>query len=381
MGLSDLAVALSAQYRRIIDEQKVSRKLSIPLRYLKGEYYAVADIRSGPDKIPAGSKLASVNGQPVHAFVRSLYTQRRMLRWDWENRRYYDAEFYQAERVPAGASLHFTFIQKNGTQTSHNLRLSDRILTQHEQKVESKRVEWFDERGILYIRMPVMEEGDFYPKAIEAASRGRNVRKVIFDIRGNGGGSDDVWRRALESVIDAPIEWKIAVVMQDTPIVLEKLRATEAQRVMVPFLDNASLRMVDRSDSIRPSKESIRFAGPIYIVQDDSVFSSAGAFAAIAKRSAKIVSIGSRTGRLLGFGVSPMVFELPHSKLLYRVEPVIDFSNSSSAEQAYHDEVELLVPVSIEGEIERASHSTDLFSKSYLIEHDPVFRAAMDDVR
>ena len=92
-----------------------------------------------------------------------------------------------------------------------------------------------------------------------------------------------------------------------------------------------------------------------------------------------IHTVGQNTGWLLGRGVNPLVFELPNSKILYRIEPVIDFQNVKSARDVYHDEVEIPVSLTIEQYLKRIHFEGDIYGKVFLFNQDPVFIKALND--
>lgn len=380
LGLSDAAVALAERYTQLLADRDARRKLVLPLRYIAGDYYTVAAFDAAGQHVPAASRLTHANGMPVHAFVRALYSDIRMLHWDFARRRYYSATFYLADQFSADDNLTLQFAPPAGPPVTARLRLGDPIAGTPAVARDTRRVEWLDGPGVLYIRMPVMDLTDagYYPDAIEAAARGHRIRKVVFDIRGNGGGGDGVWRAALAAVIDQPIELTTTVAFRPLPALLEQFGDAVAPGPALALLGHG-LRAVTDRDVISPAPRSIRTAAPIYVIQDDAIFSSAGAFAAVAAASDRVVSVGARTGRLLGAGVNPLVFELPHSRMLFRVEPVIDVTRVTSAADAYHDTAELPVETTLAAEIAYHEHAGDRYSPPFLEALDPVFRAVIAD--
>src|SRR5262249_4443263 len=157
-------------------------------------------------------------------------------------------------------------------------------------------------------------------------------------------------------VIDQPIELTTTVAFRPLPVLLEQFDGAVAPGPELAFLGRG-IRVATDEDVLSPAPRSIRTTARIYVIQDDAIFSSAGALAAVAAASDRVASAGARTGRLLGAGVNPLVFELPHSKMLYRVEPVIDVTRARSAADAYHDAVELPVDTTLAAEIARHDHA------------------------
>jgi hypothetical protein len=128
---------------------------------------------------------------------------------------------------------------------------------------------------------------------------------------------------------------------------------------------------------LRPDSNSIAYGGNIYILQDSEIYSAAGTLAAFARYSEKIVSVGQPTGRLLGRGVDPMVFMLPHSGLISRLEPVLDINGIKTAQEAFRDDVEVAVPLSVKDHLNRKGYKGDVYSEDFLYRFDPVFKRVL----
>lgn len=84
-----------------------------------------------------------------------------------------------------------------------------------------------------------------------------------------------------------------------------------------------------------PDSRSIGYDVPIYIIQNENIYSAAGTLAAYAACSENIFSVGNPTGIWLGKGVDPIIFDLPNSHILLRLEPVIDISNADNAKKCF----------------------------------------------
>lgn len=383
MGVSEQGIALLPKYDQIITSVNNRKSLALPLRYIGGEYYTVAEFRSRGQIFPSGLRLVRANGQDIHRFVGGLYSCLWGLRWDFARRRYFSERICRADCFRDQDVLTLTFEDPKdarGRALTSAFVLSEAVELQSAlvpPSAKEKRVELFEPKGILYIRMPTMRDVDYFPEAIRLATQGREVRGVVLDVRGNPGGSDRAWQRALEMVIDEPIRLKWTMAFNSTTRVLKELRASDAPTFSPAFLGGALFRVSEEEYSIRPNAKSIRFPGRIQILQDQDIASSAGALTAVALLADKLVTVGGGTGRFLGRGLPPSVFELPRSRILFSVEPVIDLTDVNTAEQAYHDAVELPVEPKLEDILERIRFSGDVFSQQFLELKDPAFRAAM----
>jgi hypothetical protein len=93
-----------------------------------------------------------------------------------------------------------------------------------------------------------------------------------------------------------------------------------------------------------------------------------------------IVSVGETTGKLLGFGVTPVFFTLPNSCFTFQLEPVLDLSNATTLWDYYHDNVEIPVDISVAQRVHYFNYSIqgDIYSKEYLFNYDPVFQKMLE---
>ena len=137
--------------------------------------------------------------------------------------------------------------------------------------------------------------------------------------------------------------------------------------------------MVDTALKILPYELSIQYNGPIYILQDDMIYSSAGVLSALAYKADQIKTVGVPTGYLLGFGINPTVFQLKNTRLAFQMELVIDVSDIKEPYDYFHDKVEIPVELTREDWIRywKTDHET-LYSKDFLFNHDPIFRKALE---
>lgn len=367
-------VAATRAHVRSLDSLASLIKLDIPLTYREGDYYLVAAFVCQGRTIPAGLKLTRFNGQDIHRFVAGLYMD-KVLHWDMKRHRFYDDRFYKAPSLALKKTLSFTFQQTDGREMILNLDPRQPVTTRAKVTTPYKTVDYFDDKKILYVRIPIMDPKDtaFYIEQIREKGQGKPIAKVIIDIRGNPGGSDVVGIRVLESLIYEPIS--IGVLLAGKPSAYARKRlGREPFPLKAPSVGGDTLAVwYEWREETRPSKNSLGFNGRIYILQDEEIYSAAGTLAAFATYSEKIVSVGQPTGRPLGRGIDPMIFMLPHSGLLFRIEPVIDLSGVSSLADAFHDRVEVYVPLSPTDLGTRVRYGGNVYSKDFLYRIDPVF--------
>lgn len=384
-GLSNEAIDLIPHYDSIWRINPANnRKLFIPLTYLKGEYYCLSSFTAGKQNIKAGSKLISCNGQPIHKFVQSLLSYKRMMRWDFERKRYFAEDFFLATNFKETDSLSLEFVQPGSKEAkvtlafSRALHFSDTINTTVN---PVKKVEYWEKEKLLYIRVPQMSEPDYYPPLIRSLAGSKPLDKVVIDIRDNPGGGDGVWINILSTLIRDSINYTDFILCNNSDVL--KRHFPEDSKdwnsySQKGFAKNNYLIFYSGPSSIQPDSLSIQFDGPIYLLQNENIYSSAGSFSAVAALSPQLISVGNNTGRLLGKGVSPLLFELPSSKILYRIEPVIDFLNVKTVADVYHDKVEVKVELTIDEYLNRLKNKNELYNKDYLLQNDPVFIKAIN---
>lgn len=71
---------------------------------------------------------------------------------------------------------------------------------------------------------------------------------------------------------------------------------------------------------IEPLERSLHYGGKIYVIFDaDRCYSSTGSLLSACAVDDRLVSVGQRSGFLLGVGTTPMPGFLDHSKIVYRI--------------------------------------------------------------
>lgn len=387
LGISDTAIELFPSYYELRATESKKKKFRLALKYIDGQYYNVLPFTHNGITYRSGLKLTEINGMKAPFFIAELYPYLRKMRWDYTYERYYSEKFYYAFNLTPNQSLHLKFVNNSGVEYEGNFLLNEALqfeaLEANKQENPRFKVDYFPRDQVLYVRIPEMNLDylDFYPEEIVSKSSGKSLKKVIIDIRGNTGGADNVWMNVLEAIIDRPIHFEMLLLANPTEELKHKYpdeELSEWKSYRASFLDNYEYKIFASGPrQIKPSSSSIRFKGTIYILQDDAIYSSAGALAAIGQLDERILTVGESTGWLLGRGINPMVFELPHSKILYRIEPVIDFQNVEKIEDVYHDHVEIPVSLGIEQYLQRINHEGDMYGMDFLFHQDPVFLKAI----
>lgn len=379
LGISQEAIRLLPVYDSLIVNWLAKRKFNLKLKYINGRYYNLADFSYQNRKYPAGLQLVACNGTDINEYVHSLNNSKRMMRWDFKNRHYFSEDFYTSYHLSENDVLRLSFQDSNGNAIVGNFKLSDSLVFSKPfiQTIDTTRkVAFFAGKKLLYIKIPKMTDVDYYLKEISRQAADADIKKIVIDIRDNPGGGDNVWMGILSKIIPKPIRYQDHILCIDSPAMRERYPQYAAgwKKATIPFLKDARYAVFyDGPATIEPHANSLKFKGRIYVIQNENIYSSAGSLAAITAIDSNIVSVGSTTGRLLGKGINPLVFELPNSKILYRIEPVIDFMNVGEVADVFHDKVEIPVELSLEEHLRRLL-SKDPYAEEYLISADPVFK-------
>ena len=74
----------------------------------------------------------------------------------------------------------------------------------------------------------------------------------------------------------------------------------------------------------------------------------------------------------------PSVFCLPHSKVIFRLEPQIDFTDCKTVADIFQNQVEHFVTYPIDFLHERSITSENIFSENFLSQKDPMFKKVIE---
>ena len=244
---------------------------------------------------------------------------------------------------------------------------------------------YFKNSETLYIGMPFMDkkQGQSIIKKIDNLYKAHgDFKKVIIDIRGNGGGTDVCWRSVLSHLISDEISLFINLKYKYNPKVLGHYN--KSGNVVTPekisLLNNQSYWTESFKEfTLHPSEKSIKHKGKIYVLQDSFIYSSAGNFSNFCLHSDQLVSVGATTDLVGGLQTDPLFFKLKHSNLIFRIEPMLDFSGVESIQDFSHNKVEIDMPMTIEDYYLRTTYPGDLYSKEFLINHDRLINYVLND--
>jgi hypothetical protein len=247
---------------------------------------------------------------------------------------------------------------------------------------------WASERT-LYIRLMQMDESlkaGLFSSVLKLKDSLAGVDRVVIDIRGNGGGNDNVWQDLYSRLIDQPIRYVLQIdALGDT--LSRKIIGDQFSGSKNWKKDDSRLlkgyglyRVVDKQEEILPDSLSVRFGGKI-IVLAEKHYSSAGSMVAVAGAGAKnnLFAIGRGTGYFMGIGFAPGVFKLPITGLQYRVAPSIEVSRAESLPELMHDGMSVTVAQDMDYFRKKFSYPGSPYTREFMLRFDPMIRAAISN--
>jgi hypothetical protein len=364
-----------------------------PLFYTNGEYFLVTLEEPQHEfdehtvfriKVPGKSQLLAVNdlaideyndkwNLPVHSEVR----------WDYDQYKYYAYSMFSPRVTMGKESFGITFAD-NGVVRKERIDTVGMAFANRQGKKESK-VHYFANHNLLYIRLPEMdaEKIDFYRQEISKYKE-YEIKKVVLDVRDNGGGNDTVWEAVLASVIKKPVEAHQKLCFRNNQTVREYLNKNNifytAETPLI--IESDTLFCIEDVRNIAPDEQSLAYDGKIYVLINRNSFSSALALVAFCENRDNMITVGQSTGWLGGEGVMPFYFILPHSKLIFSLACSLDGNvKDPNPVSYYHDKIKIPVTLTVDDQYNEyyySFHRGKFYDEDYLFNSDPVFQKVLE---
>lgn len=204
-------------------------------------------------------------------------------------------------------------------------------------------VSYDSERDLLLIRIPsfkselINRDQDLLVQAVRSHPEAKHI---VFDIRGNAGGSDDYWISLLVAPFGERISFDSQVFFKDNVLtrdygLMEEAEAVAAQNTetVPPFVEELGLTYtVSWTYTITPPAEEnrkIQTDARRWILTDESVFSTADGFAGFCKQTHWATIVGKRT-KGDGGAIRPFLVRLPKTGLLLRFTAAVSANEDGS---------------------------------------------------
>jgi hypothetical protein len=369
--------------------------VQFPLLYFKGNYYTLYDFVYDGVAYSKGMKVLTCNGKTPDAIVGPLAQSGASLQWDcvqwdYDLNKYYATEFYQyASGTDAPAKSNSPVLmqleQKDGTTVNLKLSPDNNVISRKPQTDRTALVSLVDS-NILYIRLPAMDRQSigYYQKEL-LKYQNQPIQKVVIDIRDNGGGSDDVWHTLLSLLMDKTITLHPRLAVKKSDIIQQYVARSPDGQVInkslktekISFLNNEEFQVMEITNVLSPETNSLHLNCKVYVLSEH-IYSSAGGFMNICKDNDQLVSVGLPNNMILGRGGDPVAFSLPHSKLTFTLEPVLDLTDARTAKDVHHIDVKVRIAPTLEQLLDYYNTGEEVGLEKRLNEHDPFFKKVLE---
>ncbi|MDR0231247.1 MAG: hypothetical protein LBI82_03925 [Dysgonamonadaceae bacterium] len=383
LDISEESIAISQRCSFEYDNFHPSGSIS-SLEYLEGNYYFTRDWydRNGRHLIPVGARLLRVNNLPIDEYVSTVSRiVDNSIRWDSDLKKYYSLRVYVPQLIGYSDSCLLVF-SKDAIKDSLHYRGAT-IKSGVSSDYLKPKVLYFNQDHILYVRVPSMETDhiDFYTENI-LKYKDKQIDKVIIDVRSNQGGNDLVWMNIV-SAITGNINFvkEEDLYIRNTSTAINYLQIVRKMGVnkedVFSIRDDSFIRVATQPDTIKNWPPSINYSGKIYVMVDNRCFSSTLAFIATCNRNNDFITIGQSSGYIGGRGITPFFFVLPHSKLLFTINPILDTTGIENVENYYDNYVKIPVTCSIQDITFETDYKGERYGEEFLYKYDPVFQKVL----
>jgi hypothetical protein len=365
--------------------------LFLPIVYDRGEYLLKEEFTYNSKTFKAGAKLISINGNPnIHEEVAGQVPYRYMMRWDNDLQHFYSQDFYLSDQYLQERMIALGF-EQDGKVISETFEFDQAIEKAGKPFAEDNaRIEYFEENGILYIRIPAMawHLRNHFKKEIPKVTSGKEITAVVIDVRYNYGGSSVVARNVMRLIIGEALVLPTNLYGNTYTQVSKKyIRQHRLDKEGIintlPELDLAKQNFVTKEEIIKPYRKSIKHDGPIYIIGNEHIYSAGGAmfmFANLSKTD-KIYSIGTPTGWFLGEFTDPIHYELPNSKIEVAISPTMSMTNVAEAGDIMLDSYDYTIYPTLQDYQELNQQEDTLYNEQYLLNNDPYFKPILKNLK
>ena len=339
-------------------------------------------------------QIISYNDEPFELYVQK---QKYKLRWDYQRKQYFSYTPY----FPAFEGV---LTVKNGKDTitinlqSHNthfiVHLSDTMIAKSSYTnlpfrplgEDRSKILYFEEDKVLYIYLSRMYNID--TDIIKKIGSGKQINKVIIDVRNNNGGNDLIWQSVLKAIIADTLPYDVQMAFKNTDKIKKYYSYSNTftnidslKSVEFDWMPNEEFLVTNFTDLvIAPDSNSLKYKGKIYVLQNENVYSAAHSLTSYAKQVEQLISVGYPTGLLSGLGLNPALFQLPHSKFSFRLETAIDVTDVKAPIDVYQDFPEILIQLPLEERIKDLDYRFiyDQYCEEFLFKHDYLFKKVLE---
>ncbi|MDR2979582.1 MAG: hypothetical protein LBV02_03965 [Bacteroidales bacterium] len=235
----------------------------------------------------------------------------------------------------------------------------------------------------------MVDDGGVFADSIKRIGNGKTIKKVIFDVRDNIGGSDYAWLHVLQAIMKDTLILRRMLAFKDSELMHHYINGLrdkyEIESIYpkintLPFLNDLNVICLADTSYFAPDPNSLQYAGKIYILQNLGSFSAAQSITAFSKQIPQLVSVGVPTGNIAGAGFGPWTFQLGESKYTFNIDIDSDITDASNAKDVFQDRPEIEVYPTIDEMIEMNNYGRILNKRGgqFLFNHDYLFKKVVE---
>lgn len=331
-------------------------------------------------------KIVAYNGIPFTEYVKDNLNKFHFSGtfWDYEKKEY--GSNYSL--IPYYGLL---TIEENGKEETINLnnicgtslsaaKLKDTDIVQVKGFQTDNNVQYFERDRVLYIYLGKMAGDDSLCTTIKHLGN-KPISKVIIDVRGNVGGSDQYWFNILQAITADTLWYSPMLAFKNTRMIRKSHKFEGGDGFLLnmkpmtfPWLPEEKYLVLHYTQPLVPDSNSLKYKGLIYILQNQFVYSSGHSLSSFASTNNQLVSVGLPTGLLAGCGVNPKLFQLKNSKFTFRMETAIDVTNAQKPLDVYQDIPEILIEIPTQKQLDYFKYQNyERQSEAFLYRYDFLF--------
>jgi len=323
---------------------------SILMVYDRGEYIVYDGYGDWQSEynFTLGSKVLSVNGEPINDAVSNSFESSYLVRDYARNISYFP---YLAPR-DFGASALFTIQNTTGELINAQIKSSTDITytclswqgdIYPTQQLMHYQLYSEEKTGYLYIGHMKYDPQEDYEGLMQFYNAIAEYNYLIIDIRGNPGGNDYYWLENIaEPLLKERVKSTIYHAYKKDGTYLDAWRkefgmvnrhSKKNMANLPPEVLNDEYKLYKRINRYKPTTQ-VNFDGQIIVLTDWYVCSSSEAFAVFCKQTGFAKLYGTNTG---GDGIGHQIyFALPNSKLVIEMSAAIGLNKDGFANEEFH---------------------------------------------
>ncbi len=384
--VADDAYAFAETYETFLRLKNQVNLVSLPLLYFRGDYYTLHDMTRDGLTYPKGMKIIKCENQTPDSIIAGLRNNGIEMGWDYELKKDVEPQFYRYLKVPSEKPMvEFDFERTTGETIHINFNKETRVVYDEIPQQRKPSVTLL-KNNILYIILPAMQPRyvTFYKDEIEKY-KSAALNGVVVDIRDNGGGDDMVWKSLILMLVKGSLAGRSVLGTKNTELNKSYIaRHSSGSEILkkgkiekIEFLDNEKFLVMREVENVDVDSSALNYKGKIYVLSEN-IYSAAGTFMNICKYNDQLVSIGFPNNKILGFGIDPYAFSLPHSRIIFMIEPIVDLTDAKSAIETHHVDVEVRLEPTLQEMLDYYDYRNKVWTEEAMEKHDLFYKKVLE---